>query len=65
MTRIELRQLSWRVSSYTGNTGNCVEIATLPDGACAVRDTKDREGGVLVVGASQWSAFLTHIQQSA
>ncbi|GAB2647724.1 DUF397 domain-containing protein [Saccharopolyspora gloriosae] len=65
MTRSELPQLSWRVSSYTGNSGNCVEIATLPDGACAVRDTKDRDGGVLVLGASQWSAFLTHIQRGA
>ncbi|MEU6130985.1 DUF397 domain-containing protein [Saccharopolyspora sp. NPDC047091] len=63
MTSTELRQLSWRVSSYSGNTGNCVEVAALPAGARAVRDTKDRDGGVLVLGASAWTAFLARIQQ--
>ncbi|GAA3357913.1 DUF397 domain-containing protein [Saccharopolyspora gregorii] len=65
MTSTELRQLSWRVSSYSGNTGNCVEVAPLPAGARAVRDTKDRDGGVLIVDASAWTTFLARIQQGA
>ncbi|HLI36888.1 MAG TPA: DUF397 domain-containing protein, partial [Streptosporangiaceae bacterium] len=36
---------AWRVSTYTGGNGNCVEVAAV---ACAVvvRDTKDRAGAV-------------------
>ncbi|MCA1196251.1 DUF397 domain-containing protein [Saccharopolyspora sp. 6V] len=65
MTSTELRQLSWRVSSYTGNSGNCVEVAGLPTGARAVRDTKDRDGGILILDASAWTTFLARIQQGA
>ncbi|MCA1278365.1 DUF397 domain-containing protein [Saccharopolyspora sp. 7B] len=63
MTSTELRHLSWRVSSYSGGSGNCVEIAALPSGARAVRDTKDRDGGVLILDASAWTTFLARIQQ--
>lgn len=62
MTRVELRQLSWQVSSYTGNSGNCVEVAALPAGGRVVRDTKDRDGDVVALGASQWAAFLAKVR---
>lgn len=63
MTRAELRQLPWRTSSYTGNTGNCVEVAALSDGARLLRDTKDRDGGALAVGPRQWAAFLGEVKE--
>src|SRR6266498_5247303 len=34
----------WRKSSYSSNEGECVEVASLPDGARAVRDSKDPNG---------------------
>lgn len=54
----DLATAAWRKSSYSGNTGgNCVEVASLPD-AIAVRDTKNRDGGNLVVPAATWVAFV-------
>ncbi|WP_322770464.1 DUF397 domain-containing protein [Frankia sp. Cr1] len=51
--------LSWRKSSHsTGNGGNCVEVATLPDGGQAVRDSKHPNGAVLLFTPAEWTAFL-------
>ncbi len=50
----------WRTSSYTGTSGNCVEVAAAA-GAVLVRDTKDRESPVLAVPATAWRAFLADI----
>jgi len=52
-------QLVWRKSSRSDADNNCVEIADLPDGGRAVRDSKDQGSGpVLVFTASEWSAFI-------
>jgi hypothetical protein len=49
-------ELTWVKSSYTGgNQANCVEIAVLPNGGRAVRDSKDPGGAVLVLTAAQWT----------
>jgi hypothetical protein len=51
-----MNELTWVKSSYSGGTSaNCVEIATLPTGGRAVRDSKDPDGAVLVLTATQWS----------
>ncbi|SFE25764.1 protein of unknown function [Actinopolyspora alba] len=50
-------RLDWRVSSYSGNNGACVEVAALP-GAVAARDSKDRQGAVLTFDHQQWRNFL-------
>jgi hypothetical protein len=50
----------WRTSSYTGGSGDCVEVAPATD-TVLVRDTKDREGPVLAVPATAWRAFLADI----
>jgi hypothetical protein len=48
---------NWRVSSYTGGQGNCVEVAESV-GAVLVRDTKNRDGLVLAVSAAAWRRFI-------
>jgi Domain of unknown function (DUF397) len=50
----------WKKSSYSGSTDNCVEIAL--GAAVGVRDTKDREGGQLAVGAGQWAALVAAVK---
>ena len=51
--------LNWRKSSLSGGSdGNCVEVAATPEGATAVRDSKDPHGPVLVFSNDEWSAFL-------
>jgi hypothetical protein len=55
--------LVWRKSSRSGSAGdNCVEVATAPDGSCAVRDSKDREGPVLRLTSEQWRHFTAKLK---
>jgi hypothetical protein len=39
-----------------------VEVADLPDGGRAVRDSKDREGPALVFTPGEWSAFAEGVR---
>jgi hypothetical protein len=58
-----LANLDWRTSSYSGPTGNCVEVAELSGGGHAVRDSKDRDPGpVLRFTASEWAAFTAGVR---
>lgn len=53
-----LASAKWRRSSYsTSNGGNCVELAGLPVGV-AVRDSKDPDGPVLLVGRTALRAAV-------
>jgi hypothetical protein len=55
--------LTWRKSSFSGdNGGGCVEVALLPDGGAAVRDTKDRSLPAHRFTAAEWSAFLAGVR---
>ncbi len=53
---MDLTGVVWRTSSYSGSD-NCVEVAVVPS-SCAVRDSKDRDGAVLVFSPTAWQAFL-------
>ena len=44
MTEIDLSRAEWRKSSYSGQSGNCVEVARNLPGLVAVRDSKARTG---------------------
>jgi hypothetical protein len=46
----------WRKSSFSSNTGQCVEVAR--NGAVLVRDTKDNGAGpVLRITPEDWARF--------
>ncbi|MEU6538059.1 DUF397 domain-containing protein [Streptomyces sp. NPDC047000] len=45
-------------SSYSGQQGNCVEVAPTSAGGRAVRDGKRRDGSLLTVSREGWRAFL-------
>lgn len=50
---------SWVKSSYSGPTGgNCAEIAHLPGGRVAMRNSRHPGGTALVFTAAEWDAFL-------
>jgi hypothetical protein len=52
----------WRVATYTGGQGNCVEVGRSAT-AVAVRDTKDSEDGpVLRFDPSVWEAFTERLK---
>ncbi|MEC4017745.1 DUF397 domain-containing protein [Streptomyces sp. H27-D2] len=47
----------WRKASASAGENNCVEIADLPGGGKAVRDSKRPEAAALRYTASGWAAF--------
>jgi hypothetical protein len=51
----------WRKASRsTGNGGDCVEVAALPDGVL-VRDSRDPYGPILAVSPAAWRQFLSSL----
>lgn len=59
----DLAGLDWRKSSRSnGNGGDCVEVADLPDGSRAVRDSKDRSGPTLLFTPAEWRAFVEGVK---
>jgi hypothetical protein len=38
--------------------GNCVEVASLPDGEIGVRNSRDSTGPVLRFTSGEWHAFI-------
>ncbi len=59
---LDLSRAHWRKSSYSGNSGNCVEVADLGQ-AVAVRDSKEPQAAVLVVSRDEWQTFTLTIRQ--
>jgi hypothetical protein len=53
---MDLSTSVWRKSTLSGSNG-CVEVAIQDDGV-ALRDTKDRNGPVLVFSPAEWEAFI-------
>lgn len=56
--------LTWRKSRRSGQEDNCVEVATLPGGGYAVRDSKNPNGPTLPFTAREWKAFLDRVKNS-
>ena len=50
--------LKWVKSSLSFANGNCVEVASLPDGQSGVRNSRDAEGAVLRFTSDEWQAFI-------
>ncbi|MFD0884173.1 DUF397 domain-containing protein [Streptosporangium algeriense] len=56
----------WRKSSLSGDDGsNCVEVAALPGGHHALRDTKDRTGPALVLTPASWANLVGALKTDA
>lgn len=54
----ELGELAWRKSRHSNPNGNCVELAELPDGGIAMRNSRHPGGPVLVYAAADMEAFV-------
>jgi len=59
---LQLPGAEWQKSSYSNPSGNCVEMARLPAGQVAVRDSKRPGDPVLVFTWAEWSAFVTALR---
>lgn len=54
----QLPKVVWTKSSWSNPDGNCVEVATLPDGDIAVRNSRDPHGPALVYTPGEIEAFV-------
>ncbi|MBB6118167.1 DUF397 domain-containing protein [Nocardiopsis algeriensis] len=53
-----LPKVVWTKSSWSNPDGNCVEVAELPDGDIAVRNSRDPQGPALVYTNAEIAAFV-------
>ncbi|WP_328726619.1 DUF397 domain-containing protein [Streptomyces sp. NBC_00259] len=53
-----LNAATWIKSSHSNATGNCVELAALPDGQVALRNSRDPQGPALVYTRDEVEAFV-------
>ncbi|MEU6488090.1 DUF397 domain-containing protein [Streptomyces sp. NPDC046887] len=54
---IDFTHAGWRKSSYSGGTGQCVEVAQLTS-VVALRDSKDPQGPALAFAPQGFAAFV-------
>jgi hypothetical protein len=62
MQDMQVNESGWFKSSYSGQNGDCVEIRLRTDDGIDLRDTKNRQGPVVIVGALGWSAFTAAVR---
>ncbi|WP_031518831.1 DUF397 domain-containing protein [Streptomyces sp. NRRL F-5123] len=54
---------TWRKSSYSGSTNDCIEVADDLTGVIPVPDSKDPQGPTLAFSPEAWSAFVAGLKR--
>ena len=54
----------WRKSSYSGNGGQCIEVAD-DNSRIMVRDTKDRQGPMLRLSPGAWRLLVERVKDAS
>ena len=62
MPATELIGVAWRKSVYSNSQGNCVELAKLPDGGVAVRNSRFPGGPALIYTRDEIKALILGVK---
>jgi hypothetical protein len=62
MPACALRGAVWHKSNYSNPNGNCVEVAELPGGAIAVRNSRHPCGPALIYTPAEITAFIQGVK---
>ncbi|AOP47342.1 DUF397 domain-containing protein [Streptomyces lydicus] len=52
----------WRKSRHSAPGGNCVEVAALPGGGFAFRNSRDPQGPALIYTQAELDAFVAGVK---
>ncbi|SDG20938.1 protein of unknown function [Sinosporangium album] len=58
----ELTNVAWRKSRRSNSQGNCVELAELPDGGVAVRNSRFPNGPALIYTRDEMRALVLGVK---
>jgi hypothetical protein len=56
---------TWRRSSWSYGSGNCLEVVAPQGVRIDVRDSKDPDGAVLCFASAEWNAFVAGVRSGA
>lgn len=59
---LDSSRATWRTSTYSGNGGNCVEVAHDLSAVIAVRDSKNPSGPRLILAPEEWRRFTARVR---
>lgn len=62
MPASRLRGVTWRKSRHSNPSGNCVELAELPVGVIAVRNSRYPSGPALIYTRAELDAFVQSLK---
>jgi uncharacterized protein DUF397 len=65
VTTSEPSVIHWRISSFSGNNGTCVEVAALPNGHIAVRNSTHPNRAVALSTRAELNHWINSIKAGA